>query len=348
MTITYFFVESLARHDELASWLGESGLRTAPLRTSSEAESVLRSGDAAAVVLVTGPGGWSGQISAVCRAAARGGVPSLAIAEPSTDPRKLAEADDWAIPGVSPRELAARLARLGASRIRRERPGPSILSVIVHDLRTPLHVMSLALGAIRHALPVENLDLDEELQILEESPRRIERLLAEISEFDRLSSHRSANNPERFRPRDLVESLLKFGPGRPWPGHGPVSLVVEDSCPEFVKLDLTRTRLAIHFALLNVASAAGDRPVRLTLRGEPGRFLIELADDRPPPPSVRPTELRSHDVQRLLGVPGERRGLDLAIAAKVSEDFGGTARLLVDRAAGTVIQLDWPIAPGVD
>jgi hypothetical protein len=38
----------------------------------------------------------------------------------------------------------------------------------------------------------------------------------------------------------------------------------------------------------------------------------------------------------------ERRGLDLAIAARVSEMFGGTARLDAVEDRGTTVVLDWP------
>jgi hypothetical protein len=34
--------------------------------------------------------------------------------------------------------------------------------------------------------------------------------------------------------------------------------------------------------------------------------------------------------------------MDLAIAARVSEDFGGTARLALAPGGGTTVVLDWP------
>ena len=49
-----------------------------------------------------------------------------------------------------------------------------------------------------------------------------------------------------------------------------------------------------------------------------------------------------------LGILGEdaRKGMDLAIAARVSELFGGTARLKAVQGQGTAIVLDWPVRIG--
>ncbi len=55
------------------------------------------------------------------------------------------------------------------------------------------------------------------------------------------------------------------------------------------------------------------------------------------------TELRPHLFERLCGTAAERRGMDLAIAARVSELFGGTARLEAVEQKGTTILLDWPV-----
>jgi len=48
-----------------------------------------------------------------------------------------------------------------------------------------------------------------------------------------------------------------------------------------------------------------------------------------------------------MGIEPDRLGLDLAIVARVTELFGGTARLEVEDGRGSTIVLDWPtqIAP---
>ena len=49
--------------------------------------------------------------------------------------------------------------------------------------------------------------------------------------------------------------------------------------------------------------------------------------------------LRQGYLESFLGGVGRS---DLAIAARVSEMFGGAARLVVDAARGSTIVLDWP------
>ena len=82
--------------------------------------------------------------------------------------------------------------------------------------------------------------------------------------------------------------------------------------------------------------------MRVVLKGESDGWITEIAVDLPPPPSVQPVVLHPMAFERFCGCEAERRGLDLAIAAKVSELFGGTARLDVREGRGTSIVLDWP------
>jgi signal transduction histidine kinase len=122
-----------------------------------------------------------------------------------------------------------------------------------------------------------------------------------------------------------------------------VTLVVDGSCPAEVTLDPMRAKQAIQYALTNAASAAREGgPVRVIVRGGTDRWITELAVDRPPPPTVQPLTLRPDLCERLCGIEAERRGMDLAIAAKISAMFGGTARLEVREGRGTSVVLDWP------
>jgi hypothetical protein len=45
---------------------------------------------------------------------------------------------------------------------------------------------------------------------------------------------------------------------------------------------------------------------------------------------------------RLCGSAAERRGMDLAITAKVTESFGGSARLDAEPGRRTTLVIDWP------
>ena len=51
---------------------------------------------------------------------------------------------------------------------------------------------------------------------------------------------------------------------------------------------------------------------------------------------------RPDQFERLAGSAAERRGLDLAIASRISELFGGSARLVAEPERRTAVVLDWP------
>jgi hypothetical protein len=101
----------------------------------------------------------------------------------------------------------------------------------------------------------------------------------------------------------------------------------------------------LHQALANTRVAAANQPVRITVRGKPDRCRIELRSQAPPRPVVRETPLSGVSFERILGTAAERRGVDLAIPARVSELFGGSARLQVEPGHATTIVLDWPARP---
>ncbi|MEA2630741.1 MAG: hypothetical protein QOE66_960, partial [Chloroflexota bacterium] len=145
-----------------------------------------------------------------------------------------------------------------------------------------------------------------------------------------------------FDPRRLVQALIENRRSRPGVRTSPVQLDIQETCPTEATLDQLRARMAIEYALNNADAAAQGEPIRLRLRGGPQRWIIEVAIDQPPPASVTSHQLEPHAFERLCGSVVERRGMDLAIAARISEMFGGTARLDAVEGRGTAIILDWP------
>ena len=251
------------------------------------------------------------------------------------------EADDWVLRGSSADEIAARVARLlrsrkpvsaTAARAPENAVDTRFTSLVVHDLRTPLNVIGLSFRMIEQVLPRDDPDVAEDIQFIEENFRQLERMLSQLGDYSRLCEPELTLSVSEFSPRRLVEELLENREARPGGKKPSVQLDLQKTCPEEAALDQMRARLAIDYALANACAAAHGEPVRLTLRGRPQRLIIEVAIDRPPPSSVESIDLRPHSYERLCGSAAERRGMDLAIAARVSELFGGTARL--DAVAG--------------
>jgi signal transduction histidine kinase len=263
------------------------------------------------------------------------------------------DADDWFVRNGSSEELAARVGRLVRRRLAPARApvaspaGPidvRFSSLVVHDLRSPLNVIGLSLRMIEQVLPMDDPDVAEDMRFIDENFRQLERMLSEIGDYARLFEPGLRLTPSPFDPRRLVGELLENRELQGGGPRGPVLLSVETSAPTEVTLDQQRARMAIEYVLANATAAAGEDPIRLTLGAGslPQRWLIEVAVDRPPPSSVHPMELDPRSFERLCGTGAERRGIDLAIAARVSELFGGTGRLEVVDAHGTTVILDWP------
>jgi len=282
------------------------------------------------------------------------GIPVLAVVEsgPQLEMRlrTFEDADDWIVRDGSPEEFVARVARL----IRRQAAPPidvPFSSMVVHDLRTPLNVIGLSIRMVEQALPRDDPEVEEDLRFIDENLRQIERMLTQLSDYARLFGSGLGLTVDAFDPRRMVDEILENRESRSsrpgWKGS-PVHLDVQRTCPQEAVLDQGRARMAIEYALSNANAAAHDEPIRLTLRGgpQPGRWVTEVAIDRPPPTSITSVELRPRSFERLCGCAADRQGMDLAIAARVSELFGGSARLEVVPGRGTTIILDWPASSG--
>ncbi|MCA1684877.1 MAG: HAMP domain-containing histidine kinase, partial [Planctomycetia bacterium] len=290
------------------------------------------------------------------------GVPVLVVVDDvaaAGQADRLAEADDWVSRRSLTTELPARVARLlrkpavgsrpsSPAEAARGKAGSALpadsqfFALVVHDLRTPLNVIGLSLRMISQAMPKGDADLEEDIRFVDENFHQIERMLAQLSDFYRLFESEEPLSSTPFDPRRLIDEILDARASKAGVKVSPVILDVRPDCPQEVDLDPLRARQAIHYTLVNANAASNAEPIRLTMRGGPDRWVIEVAIDRPPPPSVHSVALSPLAFERLCGFAAERRGMDLAIAAKVTEMFGGTARLDSVPGEGTTVVLDWP------
>jgi len=322
-------------------------------RPAGAREALLRESPALAVVV--GGGGESGTFAGLASAARDRRIPTLAVVEPGDDPRALAARvrghDEWATLSGPATEIPARVAGLldraeGRPSGNRAAGAPELdsrfLALVVHDLRTPLNVIGLTIRAIAQSTPQRTPEFEEDLTFLTENARQIEKMLAQIGDLCRLMEAGAMGSGTEFDPRRFLSDFLEDRQGRSGVEATPVRLEVADSCPPVVTLDPIRTRLALQHALANAVAAAGDAPVRVRASGQPGRWVVEMVIDKPPPATVVSIPLRPEVFERLAGSAAERRGLDLSIAARISELFGGSARLDVEPGRGTTVVLDWP------
>ncbi len=214
------------------------------------------------------------------------------------------------------------------------------VSLVVHDLRTPLNVIGLSLRLIDQSIAHRTKDLDEDLRVVQDNVFQIERMLAHLSDYCRLIDEKMGLRPTLFNPRRMLEEVVEEQSLRIQGAS--IRLEFREGYPTEVDLDPNWARLAVRHALGNALAASEGSPIRAILGGGPDRFELEVRTERPPTDSVRPMALGVETYERLFGSKYERRGLDLAIAAGVTELFGGKARLDVDKDRGTSIFLDWP------
>lgn len=342
--------------DTLVALLENEGYRVGRGDGSSQASRLIPHDRPALVVRAAGPtGSGSSSLGSTAKGLSRLGVPLLDIVEDGADPELLvdrhSDADEWVYRSRVEVELLARVGRLlrrGEFRDTHSGGHPrnpidsKFLALVVHDLRTPLNVVGLSLRMIDQAVPRNDPDLLEDLKFVEENFKQIERMLAHLSDYCRLYEFEAPLTVTDFSPARMIGELVEDRLMKAVGGSPPLRLRIEESCPAEASLDPGRARMAIQYVLSNALASTQDVPVEITMYGSPDRLITEVRIDRPPPSSVKSVAIRPDAFERLCGTAAERRGLDLAIAARVSELFGGTARLDAVEDRDTTVVLDWP------
>lgn len=289
----------------------------------------------------------------VSKVARHQGVATLAIIDPIDDPSALVERvrgyDGWLFLDSVDRELAVRVASM-LDRGHPRSPGKSrpasidarFLAMAIHDLRTPLNVIWLTIRAICQTVSDRTVALEEDMTFLQDNALQIKEMLEELSDYCRLMEGNSSTSIVEFDPRRLLSDLVEDQRERSGAEGSPLLLELSEDCPIEVMLDPARARLALKYALNNSIAAAGGTPVRIQAGGSRERWNIQLIVDKAPLAHVVSTPIRSDSFERIIGTAAERRGLDLTIAARISEIMGGSARLEVEPGRRSIVVLDWP------
>ncbi len=216
---------------------------------------------------------------------------------------------------------------------------PRYQEIIVHDLRTPLNVIMLALRMIDDAKLKSDDELAEDLGLIRANAAELERMLSVVVDLSRIPEQASNLAIGPFDPARLLRDVVQAQAQRA--GAGPISLNMVQAPPE-VMLDEILAQLAMQKALLNTVTSAQGKPVHVQVDGPADRLVMKFVSEAPPRDSVRTQTLTSDQFERVLGTPAERRGLDLSIVVKITELFGGTTHLEARPGQGTTLTLDWP------
>lgn len=220
-----------------------------------------------------------------------------------------------------------------------------ILPIIVHDLRTPLNVISLSLRMIEQLLNSQVQDLSEDVEIVQANVVQIDEFLATLGDYSRVLEDPPASNSFAFDPGRLVAEEVEYRIEQAGQKKK-ASIQIRDRsrAPKEVFLDEPRARLAVRYAVTNALASSNGAPVQVDVEGSPNRWRTWITIETPPPSHLVETVTLRHDLfERLKGNSSSRLGLELAIVALISEQFGGSARLDISPGQDTSILLDWPL-----
>ncbi|MFO0909371.1 MAG: sensor histidine kinase [Isosphaeraceae bacterium] len=348
--------EGTTHATEVAELLSARGHRIQPTNDVLQARKALERKVPDVLVMIHHAESGNETAHELLATASRRGIPVLLVVDDSISDlsalgARLAEVDDWVTLGGVATELLHRVERL----VRRSRCaasnrtgqgsvvfGPQFLPLVVHDLRTPLNVMGLSLRILGQVVPREDPDVQQDMRFLDENFQLMVRMLQQLSDYHRLFENRGEFEPIAFDPRRLADEVIAELRSKSPQRAASIVLELEPSCPGELSLDPMRARLGLHYALINATAAANKTaPVRLRLRGDRDRCVIEVIVEQAPPPTVSSCELNSLEFERIQGTEFERRGMDLAIVARVCELFGGHARLVVVEGKESRISLEW-------
>src|SRR3954451_20702510 len=107
---------------------------------------------------------------------------------------------------------------------------PRFLSLVVHDLRTPLNVIGLSLHIIERTVSPDHSDVVEDLRAIRDNIVQMERMLAYLADYCRLIGEPARPSTAAFSPRTMLEELVETQALRSGPG-APVQLEVRTECP---------------------------------------------------------------------------------------------------------------------
>ena len=210
----------------------------------------------------------------------------------------------------------------------------SFVDGVVHELRTPISVMSGHLQqwqqapASPHQLPLLAVELDRMTRLLQ--------VMLDLarSDADRLQLDRQMQDPEELlliafeRLQPLASARLQLSP----PAAQPLPLI-------WVDLDRVQQCIA---AIVRNALAYSDGKVRLDARLEPTRVVLHVVDQGP----GIPVSERQRVVQRFqrgstaTGIRGS--GLGLALVDQLMRLMGGELVISDDPGGGADLQLRFP------
>lgn len=204
---------------------------------------------------------------------------------------------------------------------------------VSHELRTPLAAMTAVTDVLDEEAPHLSEDARTAAGLVSQETRNLTRLVNDLMEVSRFDSGAAALVLEEIDVAEAVTTTLRV---RRW------SDVVTDLGPVLARVDPRRLDVIVA-NLVGNALKHGSPPVTITLRGEPGWIVIEVADHGPGlDPAVLPHVFDRFYKADTARARSEGSGLGLAIAWENARLHHGTLQAGNRPEGGAVFTLRLP------
>lgn len=244
--------------------------------------------------------------------------------------------------------LAAQLSGVVARTLRRQRERRNeqlaaigrMLSGVVHDLRTPLTIIS------------GNVQLIERAEVRERRHELADIVLAQIDHINQMMREllAYARGESRLYLRNVslaaLAHELRDQLGLEFDDSG-VALEVDARCPDVVRIDDGKVRRVLFNLARNAREAMTDGGhYRIEFESDDDVLEIRCIDDGPGIPEALRDRLFDAFVSSRAG--GQNSGLGLAIVKKLVEEHGGTVSFDSSPGRGTTFVIRIPLVAPVD
>jgi signal transduction histidine kinase len=236
------------------------------------------------------------------------------------------------------------LAQARSTAERAIRTRDEVLSLVSHDLRSPLGAIQSGASWLRRVVPEGTAKpelVSEMLERIDSASRRMSRLIGDLVDLARLQEGRLAMEAAAHAPADLVSESVEMLRAAADEKGLSVSWCAAPELPR-VRCDHDRVGQVLANLLTNAIGATASGSVRVTAERVDGFVRFDVADTGPGMPA---SELASiFDRFRRGSSPSyDGSGLGLAIARALVDANGGTIGVESEVGKGTRFHFTLPV-----
>jgi signal transduction histidine kinase len=205
----------------------------------------------------------------------------------------------------------------------------TLLHAVSHDLKGPLAGIIGAMSTLRRGdeLQLTPDEVESLYQMIEQSGRKMNRLVDDMLDLERLDRGQIQPEREATDVSDLVRRIAREAPGM---DTHPVRI---DADPVLANVDPAKVERIVENLLVNAARhTPGGTPVHVSVREREGGILLTIEDEGPGVPEDLKSTLFDPFRQGPTAA-GRGVGIGLSLVRRFAELHGGTADI-EDRPGG--------------